>query len=52
MNAAKVKIINVHVIPIFADLRNSFWEFIDMNLIIMCGIPKYPSPQPKPEIIS
>ena len=35
-----IKVARVHVIPIFADFFKSFCDLMDMNLMMICGIPK------------
>lgn len=40
VKVAKNTISRVHVIPIFADFFKSFCDLMDMNLIMICGIPK------------
>ena len=40
IKVAKNTISRVHVIPIFADFFKSFCDLMDMNLIMICGIPK------------
>ncbi len=36
----KIRIMNVQLMPITLDLRRSLFERMDMNLIMMCGMPK------------
>ena len=52
MTAEKITMITVQVMPIFADFFRSFWDFSDIKRMMMCGIPKYPRPQPSPETMS
>ena len=52
INAAKSRIRTVHVMPIHADRFSVFCDEIDMNRMMMCGIPKYPRPHASPDTMS
>ena len=52
ITTARVREITTHTIAITDDLRSSFSFLIAMKRMRICGIPQYPSPQARLEMIS
>src|SRR5690606_39122229 len=46
MQVAAISVKHCHVIPIYLDLYISATFLMPINLVIICGWPKYPRPHP------